>query len=718
MKKLISLLCAISLLPAFYVSAEDEPVQIGPVNRVGLPNDYALTTPPENIFRIEGSDYEFILLDDEDGFFVLCKDVFGTRAYDPDGTQKFDPDDPNNIAYWLNNDFLKNGSNGKILPDEIKKYIDNDREWFTEGGFSSGNCPKDYTVKCGVTLLSQLEWQKYDEVFGVLDDIPPYGWWLRTGRGIGGGTNMVLVGKTGDGRIGETFGDDAKSTVRNFVRPAFYLKPEFFTTVKLDVIGANVGKKLANHFSYEDFQGEGTLGYSDTMLRNAGFDVPFEIRDGDDAISENIMKSEYSFNLSGDSTEEKIVCGKKQTIKTVLPVNTSVCNELVLNIGTENVSSNNGIALYADYFDINGTSKVGSRQELFVTGGTKPSEEYVLNNTDIPENTGFILYTLEFKEGVTGTAYFNGLSLRSIKPVVEFKADWGTLNIINPEKDSFNVKISCETSLPKIFTVGYRITYDADGYVFQGEEKKVNMMPGEVCEATVQMKGVHRGNGKIEMYVKYGYATVKSQKSTVSVLETYDWSLDNGLVRHGIVAHPDQYFGGNKTIADAIYRIGFNLNRSDASWYNFENQEKGKYDFTKWDTAVKEMENRNVEFVPILTYSSGLYGFGNRSGIVTNEMMDAFAKFAQAYVLHFPQTKTVELWNEPNNSGFWSPNGQQNPNDYANFVKIVSQAIKEVRPDVTVMAGAIDVSKNGPGWSRNIFEYGIYPYIDAFSTHP
>ncbi len=233
-----------------------------------------------------------ILLDayehDTDTLYVMTADAKGQTVFDSDGTQRFDPEDLNNIGYWLNNDFLKNGSNGKILPDEIKKYIDNDREWFTEGGFSSGNCPKDYTVKCGVTLLSQLEWQKYDEVFGVLDDIPPYGWWLRTGRGIGGGTNMVLVGKTGDGRIGETFGDDAKNTVRNFVRPAFYLKPEFFTTVKLDVIGANVGKKLANHFSYEDFQGEGTLGYSDTMLRNAGFDVPFEVRDGDDAINENM----------------------------------------------------------------------------------------------------------------------------------------------------------------------------------------------------------------------------------------------------------------------------------------------------------------------------------------------------------------------------------------------------------------------------------------------
>ena len=64
--------------------------------------------------------------------------------------------------------------------------------------------------------------------------------------------------------------------------------------------------------------------------------------------------------------------------------------------------------------------------------------------------------------------------MRVITPKVEFTTDWGTLNIVNPDEDKFGVKISYETSLPKVFTVGYRIVYGADGYVFQGEAAVVN----------------------------------------------------------------------------------------------------------------------------------------------------------------------------------------------------------------------------------------------------
>ena len=716
MKKLISILCTATLISSFAVFAEEEKTQIGPVNRVDeTSNVYELTTPEKNIFKIEGNDREFILLDDEQGFFVLCKDVYGTRAFDPDGTQKFDPEDSNNIAYWLNNGFLKDGNGGFKLPEEIIKYIDNDRSWFTEGGFSKGNCPDDYTVRCGITLLSQQEWLKYDEVFGVLDDIPPYGWWLRTGRGIGGDVNMVLTSKTGDGRIGGTFGDVSSGGVRNYIRPAFYLKDEFFKEVKLDKIGFNVGKALSRHFSYTDFRGDGTVGYSNSEMRNFGFNIPFQVFDEDDVITENILNDELKFRLSGSSTEKSIMAGQKQSIKTVLPISDSVCYEIILSIGTENLSKANGAVLYADYYGEDGKTKTGIRKELLSVGGTKKSEDYIINNPDVPKNTQFILFTVEIKEGISGTVSFGGIKLREFYPNVKFETDWGPLNIIDPEEDSFNVEISCETSLPKVFTAGYKITY-SDGKVFYGDEQKIQLPTDGVSKAAVSMKNVRRGNGVAELYVKYGYCTVKTMKKSISVLETYNWEKDNGLIRHGIVAHPDRYWAGNKTIADAIYYAGFNLNRSDLAWYYIENKKKGEYNFDQMDTAVKEMKARNVKFVPILTYSSTLYSEGTRSGINTNEEMEGFVNFARAVVTHYPDIDTYELWNEPNNNGFWNP--KSNANEYANFVKVVSKAIKEVRPDVKVIAGAIDVSKNGVGWARELFDYGIYPYVDAFSTHP
>lgn len=717
MKKIISVLCAAALLPTFSVSAEEEKTQIGPVNRVTYNEKYSLKTPEENIFRIEGSDKEFVLLDDEDGFFVLAKDQYGKRAFDPDGTQKFDIEDSNNIAYWLNNGFLKDGNGGLKLPDEIIKYIDPDREWFTEGGFSKGNCPEDYTTTCGVTLLSQIEWSKYDEVFGVVDDIGLYGWWLRTGRGIGGNESSVMVGMTGQGRIGETFGQTSSNSTQYYVRPAFYLKDEFFTTVKLDKMGNNVGMALARHFSREDFQGEGTLNYNDRLLRNAGFDIPFEVDDGDRKISENILNGEYFFELSNKSTKDNIVMGQRQFIKTVFPVNETKCYEIVLKAGLNNVSENNGVILYADYYAADGKTKVGMRKELLTLGGTRRTEEYIINHTSVPDGAEFMLFTLEFKEGVSGSVSFEGLSMKVIRPEAEFTTDWEPLNIINPKEDSFEVRITCDTTLPKTFTAGYTIEYDADGYVFHGEEQKLRLSTEGVGEYTIPMKNVRRGNGTIELYVKFGDCVVTSRRLAVTVLETYDWSRDNGITRHGIVVHPDQYWGSNKTIANAVYDAGFNLDRSDMSWYFIEINKIGNYDWTKMDSAVTEMGARNMKWIPILCYSNSLYTPGNnKTGIASNETLEGFLTYVREVVKRYPQFDTYEIWNEPNGNGFWAP--KANVNDYANFVKIVSKTIKEIRPDATVVAGAIDVSKNGPGYSRELFDLGIYPYIDAFSVHP
>ena len=126
-------------------------------------------TPKENVFCTQSApDKRFVLLDsDNDGYLVLADEIYLLREFDPDGTQKFDTEDENNIAYYLNNEFL----NEDYIPSEIIKYIDFDREWKTEGGSANGNCPREYSQRCGVSLLGYAEFLKYYNKFGRQGEI-------------------------------------------------------------------------------------------------------------------------------------------------------------------------------------------------------------------------------------------------------------------------------------------------------------------------------------------------------------------------------------------------------------------------------------------------------------------------------------------------------------------------------------------------------------------
>lgn len=232
---------------------------LGPVNRLDkAPAGTVLESPSERVFRIAGSEKEFVLLDaneEETEFFVIAKEVYGNRQYDPNNTQRFDVRDANNIAYWLNNDFVLSGNGaGNILPSEIVNYIDYDHVWITEAGFSGGNCPADYTFQAGLALLSQSEYIEYAGRFGIQDGTANGGWWLRTGRGVQGAAGLILrVGLTGE--VGSTAGWDSNYGNGSGVKPVFYLKREFFGEVKLAAeMGQKVKDILKKYYTKEDLR--------------------------------------------------------------------------------------------------------------------------------------------------------------------------------------------------------------------------------------------------------------------------------------------------------------------------------------------------------------------------------------------------------------------------------------------------------------------------------
>ena len=149
MKKLIAVVLAMGIL------FSELSAMAAMVDRTMTPYPaFAEKTPAKNIFKIVGSDEEFILLDNtKDGYFVLTKGVYGSKPFDPDNTHKFDVEDTNNVAYYLNHEFKEEG----YLPKGILDNINEQKEWLTEAGTADGPCPTDFKQVFGIGLLSQSE---------------------------------------------------------------------------------------------------------------------------------------------------------------------------------------------------------------------------------------------------------------------------------------------------------------------------------------------------------------------------------------------------------------------------------------------------------------------------------------------------------------------------------------------------------------------------------
>ena len=254
------IICFCVVLPALLINTF---AAIGPVDRIATPiSGFNLKTPPDNKFKIAGDSKEFILLDqDSNGnCLIMAKDFYGIRQYDPDDTIKFDPQDKNNLAFFLNNDFLTSGNTTEgityQLPKKIVDYIDKEKTWTTEPGPSSSNAAEAYEVKAGVVVLSQTEWQKYITKFGDGDtDTTVWGYWLRTARGKGSSDpSRMLCALTGDAR--GTTGATAASKYE-LIRPVFYLKKAFFKEVKLDAssTGLNVKAMIKKAFAKANLAG-------------------------------------------------------------------------------------------------------------------------------------------------------------------------------------------------------------------------------------------------------------------------------------------------------------------------------------------------------------------------------------------------------------------------------------------------------------------------------
>ncbi len=196
-----------------------------------------------------------------------------------------------------------------------------------------------------------------------------------------------------------------------------------------------------------------------------------------------------------------------------------------------------------------------------------------------------------------------------------------------------------------------------------------------------------------------------SEKSGLAVkLAENNATIPNGI---GVNIHFRDYMPG----IVALNSLGAKWLRMDFNWDRVEKQ-KGKYDFSSYDPLVRDARSKGIKILAILDYSNKLYE--KKRNVTTQKSREAFARFALEMVKRYNGKDIVwEIWNEPNNGGFWDGN---NPHLYTALVKEVYKEIKKVMPEA-VIAGP-STYKLPEKYIKECLKDGLLEYIDWFSFHP
>ena len=154
--------------------------------------------------------------------------------------------------------------------------------------------------------------------------------------------------------------------------------------------------------------------------------------------------------------------------------------------------------------------------------------------------------------------------------------------------------------------------------------------------------------------------------------------------------------------------------RMDVGWHHVE-REPGQYDFSKYDTLMRELDAVGMKAMLILDYGNAHYTGDQKSAPVTPEARAAFARFAAATVDHFKGRGVLwEIYNEPNNKAYWKP--QPDGALYAALAVETARAIKAVAPDETLCGpGLAGVDKP---FLQKALDNGLLNVVDAVTLHP
>ncbi|WP_437793180.1 glycosyl hydrolase 53 family protein [Mitsuokella multacida] len=188
----------------------------------------------------------------------------------------------------------------------------------------------------------------------------------------------------------------------------------------------------------------------------------------------------------------------------------------------------------------------------------------------------------------------------------------------------------------------------------------------------------------------------------------------------GILLHTE-YWGD--TYLEVLYKSPYRIIRTTPMWSSCET-EKGVYNFDKPLALAKKLAAHGKIGSWIMSFSNELYTSAGRSGINTDDARSAFANYCSAWVTALANAgikgQIIEIYNEPNNSNFWSENNVISAEEYTKLVKCVYPKIKAADTTATVVTHNImnGIYLSGMKWIKRTIDAGVLDYTDGISIHP
>jgi hypothetical protein len=181
----------------------------------------------------------------------------------------------------------------------------------------------------------------------------------------------------------------------------------------------------------------------------------------------------------------------------------------------------------------------------------------------------------------------------------------------------------------------------------------------------------------------------------------------------------------NKELDDLVsLHIGWI--RFDMAWDDVQPNNSSSFNWTSLDRVVAAANARHIKLLPDLGYTPSWATVSGCStkGICAPANPAQFATFVKAAVARYAPEgiSDWEIWNEPNNTGFWQP--KPNAEAYAMLLEDSYLAIKSIEPSSTVISAGLapEITTDGNiaplDFLAQLYADGAGPYFDAVGFHP
>ena len=713
-----------------------------------IPANALENSPKENMFTVGNQD--FVLLDtfhnEQSTFYVIAKGLYGQKAFSTVNTNRFDPDNENNIAYFLNNDFLKDGNSGKKLPEDIIKYINMDHVWITEPGGSEGDAKDAYTVRAGVTLMADWEFCKYADRFGLIDGNYVAGqttvYWFRTAFGLEKRGDMMMEYRMAY----KNFYTKASTGVSN-IRPQFMLSKEFFKNVKPTNIGSNVVKAMMKVYNLDELVETGL--YSEDELLKLGFKkINMSSKLSVPGQPSNILE-----NIGGVYDLQANIY-LDNTVNTDLDVSVIVClydeNESLVNSSFINVTVPHHSRNNAYTIPIQNTDGRAITFRTFIYDGHL-SNKYLKTDEQLGENTASVVFdTNNSILEIEGKTFINGtVRILIFSPAAYAESDWtddvnsGIIyylsELVADKNGAFTATISMAEEKGKYCVLinfphqsgwkSYEFFY-ADITDYQNLVSDMNSaadaddveavikhpLYSQILNLSLPMydKLSPQDKEKIDFQNIYSIMAEKDtylKPYTSQLLDKYN--MRGFSVQWERVMYPEYI---DKQV-DALSKAGIKYARSSSSWAGFESGSNKTINYARSAMWMPKLYANGISHILMLSYNNTLYADKIMSGIVSKDNTIAYGDYAKAMLEKYPHIKTVEIWNEPDMNGFWIGNTPgENYTDYTDLLKYTSTELNKYRNDINIIGGVIAQT-----WTTDMLsgmlQNGAYGYMDSVSVH-